>query len=390
VNPFEPAGGEELRPFEETIRSFVEREVVPVEAELRSRGATGIPADIRADLQTKAKGSGLWCFATPARYGGAGLSPTQMVVVLEQAVRHTYSLPDPGDGAFGYDPPVFLLEANDAQRAEYLVPTVEEGRQWFVGITEPSGGSDPARSIQTRAEKTATGWRITGRKQFISRVGESPNGIVLARTGTQADKGGGISAFIVPRDAKGLSYRKVPVIRDHHTYEVALDGVQVPDGNLLGEPGRGFELAKKWLARGRLSLAARSIGVAQLALEMSVTYAGDRSTFGKPLAQRQGIQWMLADCAVELYAARLIVRDAAASVESGAPTPVKTSTAKMVATETAYRVVDRAIQIHGGIGLCQEMPLEHWLRALRVNRVVEGATEVQKLIIARGLLPRRA
>ncbi|ASW55602.1 acyl-CoA dehydrogenase family protein [Plantactinospora sp. KBS50] len=390
MNPFEPEGGEELRPFEETTRAFVEREIAPVEAELRAAGATGIPADVRTELQRKAKANGLWCFATPAGYGGAGLTATQLVAVLEQAVRHTYSLPDPGDGAFGYDPPVFLLEADDEQRAKYLLPTIEQGRQWFVAITEPTGGSDPARAIQTRAERIPSGWRITGRKQFISRVGESPLGVVLARTGTAAEKGGGISAFIVPRDSPGFSYRKVAVIRDHHTYEVALDGVEVPEENLLGEPGRGFELAKKWLARGRLSLAARSVGVAALALEMAVDYSGERSTFGRPLAQRQGIQWMLADCAVELYAARLIVRDAAAGVTAGRPSPTKTSTAKLVATETAYQVVDRVIQIHGGIGLCQEMPLEHWLRALRVNRVVEGATEVQKLVIARGLLPRRA
>ena len=389
MNPFEPEGDEDLRLFAETTRDFVAREIAPVEVDLRADGAAGIPAEIRAELQRKAKANGLWCFATPAQYGGAGLTPTQMVAVLEQAVRHTYSLPDPGDGAFGYDPPVFLIEANDEQRAKYLGPTVEHGQQWFVAITEPSGGSDPARSIQTRAERIPSGWRITGRKQFISRVGDAPLGVVLARTGTAADKGAGISAFIVPRDAPGFSYRKVAVIRDHDTYEVTLDGVEVPEANLLGEPGHGFDLAKKWLARGRLSLAARSVGVAQFALEMSVAYAGTRSTFGAPLAERQGIQWMLADCAVELYAARLIVRDAAAGVESGRPSPVKTSTAKMVATETAYRVVDRAIQIHGGIGLCQEMPLEHWLRALRVNRIVEGATEVQKLVIARGLLSRR-
>lgn len=389
MNPFELAGYEDLRPYEETTRSFVEREIAPVEPELRAAGAKGIPPGVRAELQQKAKANGLWCFATPAEYGGAGLTPTQMVAVLEQAVRHTYSLPDPGDGAFGYDPPVFLLEANEDQKARYLLPTVEQGRQWFVGITEPSGGSDPARSIQTRAERASGGWRINGRKQFISRVGESEHGVVLARTGSVAEKGGGISAFIVPSDARGFSYRRVDVIRDHHTYEVVLDGVDVPDEDLLGVPGGGFELAKKWLARGRLSLAARSLGVAQLALEMTVQYAQERSTFGLPLAQRQGIQWMLADSAVELYAARLIVRDAASTVEGGAAAPVKTSTAKMVATETAYQVVDRCIQIHGGIGLCQELPLEHWLRALRVNRIVEGATEVQKLIIARGLLPRR-
>jgi acyl-CoA dehydrogenase len=389
MNPFEPVGDAEMRPFQETTRAFVEREIAPVEVGLRAAGAAGIPPEIRADLQKKAKANGLWCFATPAEHGGAGLTPTQMVAVLEQAVRHTYSLPDPGDGAFGYDPPVFLLEANAEQQARYLVPTVEEARQWFVAITEPGGGSDPARAIRTRADRTAGGWRLNGRKQFISRVADATHGIVLARTGSPGDKGAGITAFIVPRDTPGFSYRTVSVIRDHDTYEVALDDVEVPPENLLGEPGRGFELAKKWLARGRLSIAARSVGVAQLALEMAAAYATERSTFGLPLADRQGIQWMLADSAVELYAARLIVRDAAASVESGRPAPVKTSTAKMVATETAYRVVDRAVQIHGGLGLCREMPLEHWLRALRVNRIVEGATEVQRLVVARSLLAGR-
>jgi acyl-CoA dehydrogenase len=378
---FAIAQSEELDSFAATVRSFVEREIAPVEDELRAAGAAGIPPQTRAELQRKAKGSGLWCFATPAEYGGAGLSPTQLVVVMEQAVRHTYSLPDPGDGAFGYDPPNFLLAADQSQRERYLLPAVAEGQQWFVAITEPSGGSDPGRAIQTRAEPVAGGWRITGRKMFISRVGESRHGIVLARTAE------GISAFIVPTGSPGLSYRKVAVIRDHHTYELLLEGVEVPAENLLGEPGQGFALAKRWLARGRLSIAARSLGVAALAWEMTARYARDRSTFGRPLSDRQGIQWMLAESAVELHAARLIVRDAAGEVErGGSQAAAKTSMAKLVGTETAYQVVDRAIQIHGGIGLCQELPLEHWYRALRVNRVVEGATEVQKHIIARDLL----
>jgi acyl-CoA dehydrogenase len=383
---FEIDQSDELNEFAATVRSFVEREIVPVEDELRHAGAPGIPPETRAQLQQKAKANGLWCFATPAEYGGAGLTPTQLVVVMEQAVRHTYSLPDPGDGAFGYDPPNFLLGADERQRERYLLPTVEQGRQWFVAITEPSGGSDPGRSIQTRAERTSAGWRINGRKMFISRVGEAAHGIVLARTGTPEQAGGGISAFIVPTAADGLSYRKVAVIRDHDTYEVVLDDVEVPAENLVGEPGQGFALAKRWLARGRLSIAARSIGVAMLAWEMAARYAKDRSTFGRPLADRQGIQWMLAESAVELHAARLVIRDAAAAVEAGRPAPAKTSMAKLVGTETAFQVVDRALQIHGGIGLCQELPLEHWYRALRVNRIVEGATEVQKLIVARELL----
>lgn len=383
---FEIDQSEELAGFAATVRSFVEREIAPVEDELRHAGARGIPPATRAQLQRKAKANGLWCFATPAEYGGAGLTPTQLVVVMEQAVRHTYSLPDPGDGAFGYDPPNFLLAADEQQRARYLLPAVEQGQQWFVAITEPSGGSDPARSIQTRAEPTTAGWRITGRKMFISRVGESAHGIVLARTGTPGEAGAGISAFIVPTGADGLSYRRVDVIRDHHTYEVVLDGVEVPAENLLGEPGQGFALAKKWLGRGRLAIAARSVGVAMLAWEMAARYARDRETFGRPLVDRQGIQWMLAESAVELHQARLVIRDAATTLEQGRPAQTKTSMAKLVATETAFQVVDRALQIHGGMGLCQELPLEHWYRALRVNRIVEGATEVQKLIIARDLL----
>lgn len=383
---FEIDQSEELAGFAATVRSFVEREIAPVEDELRHAGARGIPPATRAQLQRKAKANGLWCFATPAEYGGAGLTPSQLVVVMEQAVRHTYSLPDPGDGAFGYDPPNFLLAADEQQRARYLLPAVEQGQQWFVAITEPSGGSDPARSIQTRAEPTTAGWRITGRKMFISRVGESAHGIVLARTGTPGEAGAGISAFIVPTGADGLSYRRVDVIRDHHTYEVVLDGVEVPAENLLGEPGQGFALAKKWLGRGRLAIAARSVGVAMLAWEMAARYARDRETFGRPLVDRQGIQWMLAESAVELHQARLVIRDAATTLEQGRPAQTKTSMAKLVATETAFQVVDRALQIHGGMGLCQELPLEHWYRALRVNRIVEGATEVQKLIIARDLL----
>jgi acyl-CoA dehydrogenase len=389
VFPFEPALDPDLRDFEQTVRTFVEREIAPVEVDLRRTGAQGLPPDVRQQLQRKAKANGLWCFATPAEYGGAGLSPTQMVAVLEQAVRHTYSLPDPGDGVFGYDPPVFLLDANEEQREKYLVPTVEEARQWFVAITEPSGGSDPARTIRTRAERTASGWRLNGRKMFISRVADAEHGIVLARTDIDGGDSG-ISAFIVPSQSPGFTYRSVGVIRDHDTYEVSLEDVDVPEENLLGEPGKGFALARRWLARGRLSLAARSIGVAQLALEMTVEYARDRRVFGGALIEKQGVRWNLADAAMNLHAARLVVRDAAETVEREGSAPTKTSMAKLVATETAYAVVDTAMQVHGGMGLCQEMPLEHWFRALRVNRVVEGATEVQRDVVARTLVASSA
>jgi acyl-CoA dehydrogenase len=381
--PFRTDAEGELGALEETTRRFVEREIAPLEPELRRTGAVGITSDMRRGLQAKAKAAGLWCFLTPEEYGGAGLRPTQMVGVYEQAVRHTYSLPDPGDGAFGYDPPNFLLGADPEQRERYLLPSVEQGHQWFVAITEPSGGSDPARSIRTSAIRGGAGWVLNGRKQFISRVHEARQGIVLARTGEGRD---GITAFIVRRDSPGFSYREVGVIRDHNTYEITLEDVDVPEEDVLGEVGRGFALAQGWLARGRLALSARSLGVAQMALDMAVQYAGDRVTFGRPLSERQGIQWMLADSAIALHAARLVVRDAAATVEhAGKDALMKTSASKLMATETAFIVVDRAIQVHGGIGLCEELPLEHWFRALRVNRIVEGASEVQRLLVAREL-----
>jgi acyl-CoA dehydrogenase len=371
----------------DTVRRFVEREIAPLEEDLRRDGALGIPPDIRADLQRKARTAGLWCFSTPAEFGGAGLSASQLVVVLEQAVRHTYSLPDAGDGAFGYDPPNFLLGADERQRERYLLPAVESGMQCFVAITEPSGGSDPARSISTRAERGPGGWTLTGRKMFISRVGESDYGVVLARTGPGR---GGISAFIVEKSTPGFSYRPVSVIRDHGTFEVVLDGVTVPAENLLGAEGAGFALAKNWLAKGRLGIAARSIGVAQLAVEMAITYAKDRSTFGQPLAGRQAVQWMIADSHVELHAARLVIRESAAALDAGVEASgLSSAMAKLVGTETAFRVLDRVIQIFGGMGLCREMPLEHWYRALRVNRIVEGASEVQRMLIARELLGTR-
>jgi acyl-CoA dehydrogenase len=379
----EPDAGE-LALLASTVRRFVEREIAPREDTLRRDGALGLPPDLRTELQAKAREAGLWCFSTPAEFGGAGLSPVQLVAVLEQAVRHTYCLPDAGDGAFGYDPPNFLLSASPEQQARYLTPGVQTGAQWFVAITEPSGGSDPARSITTRAVRSADGWRLRGRKMFISRVGEAASGVVLARTGPGR---GGISAFIVERDWPGFTFRPVAVMRDHGTYEVLLDDVFVPDENLIGAQGDGFGLAKRWLAKGRLALAARSIGVAQLALEMSIDQARNRETFGATLASQQSVQWMIADSHVELHSARLVVGHAAHALEAGSDqADIGSSMSKLVATETAFRVVDRAIQIFGGMGLCRELPLEHWFRALRVNRIVEGASEVQRMVIARSLL----
>jgi acyl-CoA dehydrogenase len=378
---------EELGLLLKTIRTFLTKELWPLEQEAMSQGLAAVPRDQLEPLRKKAKAAGMWCFGTPAEWGGLGLGPMEMALVLEEASRHTFSLPDAGDGLFGYDPPNILLGASEEQRQRYLPSAVENGEQWFMGISEPTGGSDPARAIRTRAERHSDGWILNGRKMWTSRIDQAEHGVLFARTSQDGREG--ITAFIIDLPAEGLSWRQIDVIRDHHTNEVLLEDVFVPESHLLGEVGKGFQLAQRWLNQGRLKIATQSVGAAQLALEMACEFVPKRETFGAPLSTRQGIQWMLADCDVELRAARGLILHAAGLLAAGKDPRHETSVAKLYATEAAYRAVDRTLQVHGGIGLTRDLPYEHWLRALRVNRIVEGASEVQRMVIARNLLTPR-
>ncbi|MDB5860433.1 MAG: hypothetical protein JWQ76_4122 [Ramlibacter sp.] len=374
---------EELRMMQDTIQRFLVEHVHPAEVGARRDDATELPPDVVKRVQPLARKIGLWCFETPEEYGGAGLGSFPFVVAYQAASKHTYSLPDPGCGVFGYDPPNILLSANDAQRARYIRPTVDEGRQWFIGLSEPSGGSDPARAIQTRARRDGDHWIISGRKMWTSRAQVATNGIVFARTGAGR---AGISAFIVDMPAQGVSVRPVKVIRDHATNEMLLDEVAVPLENMLGGEGEGFSLAQKWLVRGRLKIAAQCVGVAEAAIEIAADYAKQRETFGKRLAARQSVQNMLVDSHVAIRAARWLLWDAAWQDDSGVDARNAASMAKLYASEAAFNAVDCAMQILGGMGMSREMPLEHWFRGLRVNRVVEGPSEVHRMLIARDLL----
>jgi acyl-CoA dehydrogenase len=373
----------ELTLFRETIRDFVRREIDPIEGELRRQNATAIPPDIVKSLQPKARALGLWCFDAPEEYGGGGLGPAAMWVCHEEASKHTYSFPDPGCGIFGYEPPNILKGATPEQKERFLRPTIEEGRQWSVMITEPSGGSDPARTIQTKARRDGNHWILTGRKIFASRADSASHAIVFARTG---EGRGGISAFIVDLPAENMDIRKVYVIRDHHSCEVALDGVTVPLDNLLGEEGQGFALAQRWMVRSRLKIAAQSMGVSQVAVEMAAEYSKQRYTFGKPLAARQMVQQMLVDSYIAIKAGRWLSWEAVQKAEKGLDARHEASIAKLYCTEAGFQILDRAIQILGGMGLSRELSLEHWFRGIRVMRIVEGASEVHRMVLARDLL----
>lgn len=375
---------EELRMLEETTRRFMQNEVKPAEDKVEY-DAFKLPPDVLARLQTKARDLGLWCVQTPAEYGGAGLSLLGQVVVAEQAAKCRMGAYIPSCGAFGFDPPNVIFRGTRAQIEKYALPTIGAGEKTFVAITEPSGGSDPARAITTRAERRGDRYVLNGTKVFISGADESRWGIVFARTGNGKGRRA-ITSFIVETDTPGLSLKPVPVIRSYFPFELSFEDCEVPLENRLGEEGEGFALAEQWLVHGRVPYAAGTIGIAQAALDLAVDWARQRETFGARLADRQAIQWMLADSEIELRAARLLVYQAAWRADLGYDIKLDASICKVYGTETAGRVVDRCIQVLGGLGVSREMPLERWYRELRIKRIGEGPSEVHRMVVARDLL----
>jgi acyl-CoA dehydrogenase len=375
---------EELRMLEQTAAEFMAKEVRPAEEQVGT-DAFELPADVEAELQRKARQAGLWCVESPAKYGGAGLNLLAQCLVAEQSSQCRMGAYAPACGAFGWDPPNVIFDGTEEQIQRWGVPTIENGTHTFVAISEASGGADPARAISTRAHRDGEDWVINGSKLWISKAAQSEWGIVFARTGPESGRDA-ISCFIVPADAPGLSMKPVPVIRSWYPCELTFDDVRVPGENLLGEPGRGFALAQRWLVHGRVPYAAATIGIGQAALKMATEHAKNRSTFGSPLADKQAVQWMLADSEIELRAARLLVYQAAWKADLGRDFKTDASIAKVYATETAGRVVDRAIQVLGGLGVAKEMPTERWYRELRIKRIGEGPSEVHRLVVARDLL----
>ncbi|MBV8612361.1 MAG: acyl-CoA dehydrogenase, partial [Acetobacteraceae bacterium] len=291
----------------------------------------------------------------------------------------------PACGGFGADPPNPIWLGTPDQIARYGVPAVQQAKKAFVAISEPSGGSDPARAIRTRAERKGNRYVLNGTKLWITGAGEASWGLVFARTGAQGDRGG-ITCFIVDADSAGLDKRRIPVIRSYAPYELCFRDVEVPVENRLGEEGQGFQLCETWLVEGRIPYAAGCLGIAQAALEIAIDWARQRETFRSKLADKQAIQWMIADSEMELRAARLLVWQAAWTADLGDDPKVDASVAKVTATETANRVVDRCVQILGGMGVAQEMPLERWFRELRIKRIGEGPSEVHRMVLARHLI----
>lgn len=375
---------EDMRLIRNTARRFMQQEVQPAEDGLE-HDASKLPDEVLKPMQAKARALGLWQVESPAEWGGAGLSLLGQAVVAEEASQCKMGAYIPAAHAFGWDPPNAIFLGRKDQIEKYAVPTLDAGEKTFVAISEPSGGSDPGRAIEMRAERKGDRYVLNGTKLWISGVGQSSWGLVFARTGPSKGRDG-ITAFIVEKAFKGFSYKPVPVIRSYYPYELNLVDCEVPAENRLGNEGEGFKLAETWLVHARVPYAAAVIGVAQAALTLAIDWAKQRHTFGSALASKQAIQWMVADSEVELRAARLLVHQAAARADQGQDIKIDASVCKVYATEIAGKVVDRCIQMFGGLGVAQEMPLERWYRELRIKRIGEGPSEVHRMVIARDLL----
>ncbi len=375
---------QELLEIRDLTRKFMAKEILPAE-EKAPFDAFELPDHILFPLQEKAKSIGLWSVRAPEDYGGGGLSLLATTVIAEETAKCKMGAYVPACGATGSNPPAPILLGTKEQITKFAIPAIQDGKKAFVAISEASGGSDPARSIRTRAVLKGDRYILNGSKMWITGAAKANWGLLFARTGDQGQRGG-ITCFIIDGKPKGMTLKEMNVIRSYSPYEIFLENVEVPIEHRLGDEGQGFALCEKWLVEGRVPYAAGTIGIAQAALDIAIQWAKEREVFKSKLADKQAIQWMIADSDMEIRAARLLIYEAAKRSDEGLNFKTEASIAKVVSTETAGRVIDRCIQIMGGMGLSEELPLERWYRELRIKRIGEGPSEVHRMVLSRELL----
>lgn len=373
---------DEQRAIRDTARAFIRKEVVPLEHELLRRERAGEPGIERSELrelQLKARKFGFWGLATPAEHGGMDL-PAVMQSLIWTEIGHTLV-----PFRFGGEADNILFHADASQQEEYLKPTIEGERVSCFAITEPGAGSDAA-NIKLSARKDGDDWILNGEKTFITNGNDADFAIVVAVTDKEKGvRGGGTTAFLADR-AMGWRSEFIATMGPGGPASLIFDDVRVPSRNILGELGQGFELGMKWIGKGRYLIPSHALGIGERALQMAVDYANTRVTFGRPIGENQAIQWMIADSETELEAARWLVLRAAWTVDQGEDPRHSSSMAKLYGAGMINRLVDRVMQIHGGMGYTRELPVERWYRQVRLLRIYEGTDEMQRLIISRDLL----
>jgi len=362
----------------QTVRDFVNKELLPLEDEIEETGHFD-PAKAKAIFQ-KSKSLGFYAMNIPEEFGGGGLSAVDTCLVEEQFGRVKDILIR---RAFGNVYEV-LLKCNEVQRKRWLLPTVQGERTCSIAITEPGAGSDDT-AIKTRAVKDGDGWRLTGSKHFISDGEFSDFFVVSALTDTKS-----ISLFLVDKASPGFRLgRNQPMMGLTGTShsELFFDEIKLGPDNLLGEEEQGRRLVLETLGRVRLTqVGARAIGKATRLLEMMVNYANERQQFGQKIGDFQLIQEMIADSVIEVNAARLMLLRAAWDIDQGRNARDWISMVKIQAAETLGRVADRAVQVFGGMGYCEDVPVARMYRDSRIYRIFDGTSEIHRTVVARRTL----
>ena len=375
----------ELEQVVKTVRDFVRGDVVPREAEIDANDE--VPESIRAS----AREMGLFGFAIPEQYGGLGLNmveEAQLVFELGYTTPALRSMFGTNNGIAGH---VLLEGGTEEQKLAWLPRLASGDVVASFALTEPDAGSDPA-GLKTVARPVGDQWQIDGSKRYITNAPNADVFMVFARTSEEAKGSNGITAFLVPRATPGVTVGP----RDHKmgqfgawTADVHLDAVQVGPESIIGGPaavGRGYSIAMRCLAHGRVHIAALCVGMAQRLVDESATYAQTREQGGRPIAVHQLVQGLIADSVTDLYAGRALVLDVAGRFDDGNDLRTGPAAAKYFCSEMVGRVADRAVQVHGGAGYMREVAVERFYRDARLFRIYEGTSQIQQVIIARQVL----
>jgi len=376
---------DEQRMIVRTTRAFVEAELLPREAEVERTGH--LPVEVIREVQAKAMEAGLYAANMPEEVGGAGLDTLTWLLYERELGRANYAL----HWTCVARPSNILLAGTPEQRDRYLMPCIR-GETWdCLAMTEPDAGSD-LRGMRATARREGGDWVLDGTKHFISHADIAGFTIAFMATGEEETLRGPrkrITAFFVDKGTPGFTVRPGYRSVSHRGYTNSIlefDGCRVPDANVLGEVHKGFDVAKEWLGATRLQVAATSLARAERALSLAVDWAAERRQFGQRIGKFQGVSFKLADMATELQAAELLTLWAGWKADQGTVTDQDMAMAKLKATEVLAMIADEAIQIHGGMGLMEELPLERIWRDARVERIWEGTSEIQRHIISRALL----
>ncbi|MFZ1097575.1 MAG: acyl-CoA dehydrogenase family protein [Xanthobacteraceae bacterium] len=374
---------EDLRMLKKTVADFVDRELIPIEQ--KTMDGPLMRADMREQIERKARDLGLWLLEVPVEYGGQGLGCLGMVVVWEELAR-TIALPPRGPLIFGPDIRPILFTLSEAQKEKYLFPVLRGEKVTAFAQSEPDAGSDPG-SMHTTAVRKGDCYVINGYKRWITNAANADFFQLVAATDRGKGSRGGLSMFLVDAQTPGITLvGRTHTMMGDEPYEIAFDNVEVPAENLIGQEGDGMKSAQTWITSGRLYQACRGLGVAKRCLDLAARYSKQRVTFGAPLAERQAVQFMLADSYMEHHMAQLLVYQLAARTDAGVAARHESYMAKIAGTELGFRVADRCMQIHGGMGLATELPVSKMWRDARSFMITEGPVEIMRWVLAREIL----